>query len=86
MSPRRRFLLGELGLKFEVIANNDVDESYPAHLQAEAIPLYLAKLKARSYASLLKEKTLLITADTIVWLNQRIDRKTARCRGCKRDA
>jgi septum formation protein len=72
MSPRRLFLLGELGLKFEVMANNNIDESYPPHLKAEAIPLYLAKLKAQSYASVLKEKTILITADTIVWLNNEL--------------
>jgi len=71
-SPRRRFLLGELGLKFESMDNNEVEESYPGHLQAEAIPLYLAKLKARSYASYIKERTILITADTIVWLNQEV--------------
>ena len=69
MSPRRRFLLGELGLKFEAVANNDIEETVPSHLQAEAIPLYLARLKARSYQTLLKEKTILITADTIVWLH-----------------
>jgi septum formation protein len=71
-SPRRRFLLGELGLKFESRGNHELDESYPDHLQAEAIPLYLAKLKARSYTSCLKEKTILITADTIVWLNHEV--------------
>ncbi len=69
LSPRRRFLLAELGLKFEVVANNDVDESFPDRLRAEAIPLYLAGLKARAYHYLLKEKTILITADTIVWLD-----------------
>lgn len=71
-SPRRRFLLGELGLKFESRGNHELDESYPDHLQSEAIPLYLAKLKARSYTSCLKEKTILITADTIVWLNHEV--------------
>jgi len=68
-SPRRRFLLGELGIKFEPLGNHEVEESYPGHLQAEAIPLYLAKLKARSYGSLMNERTILITADTIVWLD-----------------
>ena len=71
-SPRRRFLLGELGLKFECLDNHDIEESYPDQLQAEAIPLFLAKLKARSYASFVKEKTILITADTIVWLNHEV--------------
>jgi septum formation protein len=71
-SPRRRFLLGELGLKFECLGNHELEETYPDHLQAEAIPLYLAKLKARSYASLIKEGSILITADTIVWLNREV--------------
>ena len=71
-SPRRRFLLGELGLKFECLGNHDIEESYPDQLQAEAIPLFLAKLKARNYASIIKEKTILITADTIVWLNHEV--------------
>ena len=71
-SPRRRFLLAELGLKFECRGNHEVEESYPDQLLAEAIPLFLAKLKARSYASLIKEKTILITADTIVWLNREV--------------
>lgn len=69
MSPRRRFLLSELGLKFDVISGNDVEESYPQHLVAEEIPLYLAKLKAKAFGNLMKENTILITADTIVWLN-----------------
>ena len=71
-SPRRRFLLGELGLKFETRDNHNADESYPDHLQSEDIPLYLAKQKAHAYASCIKEKTILITADTIVWLNQEV--------------
>jgi septum formation protein len=71
-SPRRSFLLKELGLKFKIVANNKFEESFPKQLKAEAIPLYLAKLKARSFTSLLKEETLLITADTIVWLNDKL--------------
>jgi septum formation protein len=72
MSPRRRFLLGELGVKFEAVANNDIEESYPLHLKAEAIPLYLARHKANAYSVLLKERTILITADTIVWLEDEV--------------
>jgi septum formation protein len=68
-SPRRRFLLGELGLKFRILNSHDIEESYPGNLKAEAIPLYLAKLKARSYDTWIKENTILITADTVVWLD-----------------
>jgi septum formation protein len=69
-SPRRRHLLKELGVSFEAISL-EVDEAYPGHLQREAIALYLAEEKARAFpASALTGKTLLITADTIVWLNE----------------
>jgi septum formation protein len=47
----------------------DADESYPQYLQAGDIPLYISRAKARAYASFLKENDLLITSDTIVWLN-----------------
>ena len=47
----------------------DADESYPQDLQAGDIPLYISRTKARAYASFLKENDLLITSDTIVWLN-----------------
>ena len=47
----------------------DADESYPHELQAGDIPLYISRAKARAYASELRENDLLITSDTIVWLN-----------------
>jgi len=71
-SPRRQFLLGELGIKFTFPEYNDIDESYPLNLQADAIPLYLARKKAEYYHSLLDKNTILITADTIVWLNNEL--------------
>ncbi|HPR33432.1 MAG TPA: Maf family nucleotide pyrophosphatase [Prolixibacteraceae bacterium] len=64
-SPRRRELLQKLGIPFEVIGL-DVDESYPADLPTEAIPLYLARLKAQPFRAGIDRKTLVITADTIV--------------------
>jgi septum formation protein len=71
-SPRRQFLLGETGIKFTIPDYNDIEESYPTDLQSDAIPLYLARKKATNYQSLLREKTILITADTIVWLNNEL--------------
>lgn len=47
----------------------DADEHYPAHLQAGDIPYYISRAKARAYEAQLKEGQLLITADTIVWLD-----------------
>ncbi|MCR4993959.1 MAG: Maf-like protein [Bacteroidales bacterium] len=68
-SPRRRELLAGLGLDFEVRVLPGVDERYPADLQAEEIPLYISKEKAAAYVEQLTDDELLITADTIVWLD-----------------
>jgi len=46
----------------------DADEHYPADLQAGDIPYYISRAKARAYANQLQPNQLLITADTIVWL------------------
>lgn len=68
-SPRRRELLGGLGLDFEVRVLQGVDESYPADLREGDIPLFISRAKAQAYLSTLSEDELLITADTIVWLD-----------------
>jgi len=71
-SPRRKELLAGLDIPFEVKVLPDVDESYPDELQKEEIPLFLSRLKADAYKNLLEENDLLITADTIVWLDGRV--------------
>lgn len=71
-SPRRRELLAGLGVKYRVTSLSDVDESYPSSLQGEEIPLYISQLKADAYRSQMKPNTLLITADTIVWLDGKV--------------
>lgn len=68
-SPRRRELLGGLGLDFEVRVLQGIDESYPADLREGDIPLFISRAKAQAYLSTLSEDELLITADTIVWLD-----------------
>jgi septum formation protein len=55
----------------------DMDEVYPATLQAEEIPVYLARAKAACYTALMHANTILITADTIVWLNREVIGKPA---------
>ena len=47
----------------------DADESYPAELKGGDIPMYISRAKARAYVSELQDNDLLITSDTIVWLN-----------------
>lgn len=71
-SPRRRELLAGLGIDYQVTALPEVDESYPATLSGEEIPLYISQEKAAAYRNLMKENTLLITADTIVWLDGKV--------------
>lgn len=71
-SPRRRELLSGLGLDYEVRTLPGIDESYPSTLQGEEIPVYISSKKASAYLDALKENELLITADTIVWLDGRV--------------
>ena len=66
-SPRRQNFLKELGLEFE-IRLKEIVEKYPPHLKRSEITEYLSKLKAAPFLKELKEDDILITADTIVWL------------------
>ena len=75
-SPRRHELLHSLGINFSV-RTKEVDENYPNSLKREEIAIYLAKLKASAFANELAENDLLITADTIVWLNGEVFGKPA---------
>lgn len=68
-SPRRKDLLSGLGLDYEIRLLPGIDESFPESLVGEDIPLYIANEKADAYLPSLQEKELLITADTIVWLD-----------------
>jgi len=65
-SPRRHELLSGLNIPFEVQVI-DVEETYPSQFVGVDIPMYLAEKKADAFADKMDEKTLLITADTIVW-------------------
>jgi len=69
-SPRRRELLAGLGLPYEVRIIDGIDESYSANISVEEIPQYISQKKAQAYA--LADSELLITADTIVCLDNEI--------------
>jgi len=75
-SPRRQELLKGLNLQFEVKVI-DVEETYPQQMVGVDIPMYLAEKKADAYKKLMKEDTLLITADTIVWHEGKVFGKPA---------
>ena len=70
-SPRRRELMAGLDLPFTAISI-DADESYPDNLTAGDIPYFISRAKAQAYAPKLQDNQLLITADTIVWLDNKM--------------
>lgn len=68
-SPRRKFLLQELGVPFEVEPRH-ADEQYSPALEREEIPLHLAAVKSAAFAdSELADGRIILTADTIVWVD-----------------
>lgn len=70
-SPRRQELLQSLGIQFKVMVQ-DGDENYPDSLTKEEIAVFLAKQKAKYFIHKLDKNDLLITADTIVCLNDEV--------------
>ncbi|WP_205462008.1 Maf-like protein [Mangrovibacterium lignilyticum] len=75
-SPRRQQLMKDLGLEFEV-RPADVDEFYPENLGMTAIAEYLAQLKADALNGGMPDNELIITADTIVWKDDKVLGKPA---------
>ena len=69
-SPRRKELLSGLDLDYRIELLPDIDESYPQDIQGAEIARYVAQKKAEAYE--LNADTLLITADTIVLLGDKV--------------
>lgn len=69
-SPRRQELLKGLDIDFK-IETRPVDEIYGDHLKAGEITVYLSELKAEAFRKDISNNQLIITSDTIVWLNDR---------------
>jgi septum formation protein len=67
-SPRRKYLLEQLGLDFRVVTSNTKEIPHP-DLSGGAIASGLAEEKADALQHLIQGEELLITADTIVWHN-----------------
>ncbi len=70
-SPRRKELLTNLGLTFTTKVK-DVDETYPPELERAEVAEYLAAHKASAYRQDLASEDVIITADTIVCLDDKI--------------
>lgn len=67
-SPRRQQFFKEMDLHY-TIRLKEIEEIYPEHLKAEEITNFLAELKASAFENELKANDVLVTSDTIVWLN-----------------
>jgi septum formation protein len=75
-SPRRQELLRLLGMEF-TIKVKEVEEIFPEGLSKYEIPEFLARLKSRLFLPELQKNDLLITADTIVFLDGEVLGKAA---------
>lgn len=75
-SPRRQQLLKELGLNFEVVIK-EYSETYPENLIGEEIALFVAQQKASLFKNEISDNEIVITADTIVWCNNKVLGKPA---------
>lgn len=71
-SLRRQQLLQEMNINFNIAKYIEVDESYSTSLNAEEIAMYLSEKKADAFSFILKENRVLITADTIVLVDEKI--------------
>jgi septum formation protein len=70
-SPRRQQILRDLGLRFDVVTR-DYPETYPENLTGSEIAMYLAKEKSKCFKDKISDDEIVITADTIVWCNNRV--------------
>ena len=64
-SPRRKQLLQDAGINFEIRAF-PTNENYPTKLKGSEITEYLVKKKSKEFKGV-KDDEIIITADTIVW-------------------
>ena len=70
-SPRRQELLGRIGVKdFEVVVPQ-VEETYPAGLNPEETVCYISREKSDAAARLCAADDIIITADTMVFLDDK---------------
>ena len=76
-SPRRRELLAGLGYPYEVRVLDGIDESYPNHLRGADVAAHISRAKAQAYTATMADDEIIITADTIVCLDDHVLGKPA---------
>lgn len=75
-SPRRQDLLKSAGIHFQLI-DIDVAEDYPEEMEVEDVPLFLARKKAEAAIPLIPQDSLVLAADSIVIVDNRVFGKPA---------
>ena len=70
-SPRRRELLERIGLTDFIVRVPDVEESFPEGLTPEETVKFISREKADAAAALCGADDIVITADTMVFLDRR---------------
>ena len=76
-SPRRRELLAGLGYPYEVRVLKGIDESYPETLRGSEVAAHISRKKAEAYRATMAADEIIITADTIVCLDDKVLGKPA---------
>jgi septum formation protein len=75
-SPRRQELLRAAGIEFKLI-DIDVEEDFPDDMDVEDVPEYLARKKAETAILLIDAESLVLTADSVVIMQDKIFGKPA---------
>lgn len=70
-SPRRQEILKDANIDFSIVKLLNNDESFPNTVFRENIPIFIAQKKSQQYSDL-KKNEVLITADTIVWIDNKV--------------
>ena len=70
-SPRRKQLLEWAEIDFEIVVK-ETDESYPNGLAVDEVAIHIAKQKALTVQPIVEAGSVILAADTIVVLNDRI--------------
>ena len=70
-SPRRQQFFKDLDLDFEIRVK-EINEIYPENLVAQEITNYLAELKSKAFDGQINDNEIVITSDTLVWLENEI--------------
>ena len=76
-SPRRRQLLADAGIAFELAVKYECDESVPADVPVGDRAEYIAASKSRAYPNPLADNEILLTADTVVIVGDEVLGKPA---------